>query len=216
VQSVHSDICIENAVYTPEGVNCNMRVREMMYKDLHVSLAGLHQAENAATAILAAQTLTSYGVRCTVDGIYMGVRRVKWPGRAQILQQHPWVLVDGAMHGESARRICELVHHYSAKRVHAIVSVPKPKDLDGVCAEVAKIADSIVLTEVSVPAIVWYENAPSIASQYHSHVQFIPFATDAFAAVMSQAQPDEGILLLGTPAFVGSALYFWNVDTCSI
>jgi dihydrofolate synthase / folylpolyglutamate synthase len=216
VQSVRSDILIGNVEYTPSGVNCDIRVGEMVYEDLHVSLAGLHQARNAATAILAAQTLTAYGVKCTEDGIYTGVRRVRWPGRAHILQQRPWVLLDCTMHRESAQHICELVRHYPAKRVHAIVSVPKPKDLDGVCAEVAKIADRIVLTEVSVPAIIWYENALSVASQYHSNVQFIPSATEAFAAVMSWAQPDEGILLLGTPAFVGSALHFWSVDTCCI
>ena len=188
----------------------------MAYKDLHISLAGLHQAENAATAILAAQTLTSYGVKCTVDGIYTRLRRVRWPGRAQILQLHPWVLADGAMHRESAQQICELVHHYPARRIYAIVAVPKPKDLDGVCSEVAKVADSIVLTEVSASAIKWYDDATSIASRYHSNVQFIPSANDAFASIMSRVQPEEGVLLLGTPAFVGSALHFWNVDTCSI
>ena len=216
VRSVHSDILIENSAYAPDGVNCDIRIGEMTYKNLHVSLVGLHQAANAATAILAAQTLTSYGVKCNVDGIYTGVRRVRWHGRSQILQQHPWVLLDGTMHRESAQPICELVRHYPTKRIHAIIGVPKPKDLDGVCFEVAKVAERIVLTEVSVPTIIWYGDAFSIASQYHSNVQFIPSAIEAFASVMSQAQPDEGILLLGTPAFVGSALQFWNVNTCNI
>ena len=84
------------------------------------------------------------------------------------------------------------------------------------CFEVAKVAERIVLTEVSVPTIIWYGDAFSIASQYHLNVQFIPSAIEAFASVMSQVQPDEGILLLGTPAFVGSALQFWNVNTCNI
>jgi dihydrofolate synthase/folylpolyglutamate synthase len=216
VLSVHADIIIENAKHGPNEVICDIRSGDMTYKNLHVSLAGLHQAENAATAILAAQMLATYGVRCTVDGIYTGLRRVRWPGRAQILQQHPWVLVDGAINRESAQQICDLVHHYPAKRIHAIVGVPKPKDLDGVCSEVAKIADRIVLTEVSVPNLTWYDDASSVASRYTSNVHFIPSATEAFAAVMSQVQSDEGILLLGTQSFVGSALQFWNVDTCKI
>ncbi len=216
VRAVHADILIENSTYAPDGVVCDIRIGEVMYKNLHVSLVGLHQAENAATAILAAQTLTSYGVKCTVDGIYTGVRQVKWPGRAQILQQHPWVLVDGAINRESTQHICDLVRHYPAKHIHAIIGVPKPKDLDGVCSEVAKVADRIVLTEVSVPNLTWYDDASSVALQYSSNVQFIPSATDAFASVIRQVQPDEGILLLGTQSFVGSALQFWNVDTCNI
>jgi dihydrofolate synthase/folylpolyglutamate synthase len=216
VRSVHSDILIENSAYAPDGVNCDMRIGEMTYKDLHISLAGLHQAENAATAILAAQTLASCGVKCTVDGIYTGVRQVRWPGRAQILQQYPWVLVDGAVNRESAQHICELVRRYPAKRIHAIIGVPEPKDLDGVCSEVAKIAHRIVLTEVAVPNLTWYDDASGVASRYSSNVQFIPSATEAFTSVIHQVRPDEGILLLGTQSFVGSALRFWDVDTCSI
>jgi dihydrofolate synthase/folylpolyglutamate synthase len=126
------------------------------------------------------------------------------------------VLVDGAINRESTQHICDLVRHYPAKRIYAIVGVPKPKDLEGVCSEVAKVADKIVLTEVSVPNLTWYDDASRVASQYSSNVQFIPSATDAFASVMRQVQPDEGILLLGTQSFVGSALQFWDVDTCNI
>jgi dihydrofolate synthase/folylpolyglutamate synthase len=214
--SVHSAIFIEHSAYTPDGVICDIRVGATSYKNLQVSLAGLYQAENAATAILAAQTLTSYGIKCTADGISNGVRRVRWPGRAQIVRQQPWILVDCTMHREAAQHICELVRSSPAKRIHALVGVPKPKDLDGVCYEIAKVAERIVLTEVSSSTITWYDNAVSIASQYHSNVEFIPSATEALVAVMSQVQPDEGILVLGTPALVGSALHFWQVDTCSI
>jgi dihydrofolate synthase/folylpolyglutamate synthase len=189
---------------------------EMVYPKLHVPLVGLHQAENAATAILAAQTLADYGVKCTIDGIYSGVSRVRWPGRAQILQRKPWVLIDGAVTRESTQQICDLACHYPAKRITAVIGVPRPKDLDGVCAEAAKVAERIVLTELPLPTLAWYNNALQIASRYSSDVQFITPVEDAFTTVMAQTQADEGVLLLGTQSFVGSALDFWNVDTCVI
>ena len=216
VRSVHSDIFIDKLRYDPHGVLCDIRIGEIVYTNLQVSLAGLHQAENAATAILTALTLAPYGVKCTVEGVYTGARRVQWFGRAQMLQRQPWVLADGAINRESAKQICNLVSHYPAKRITAVVSVPRPKDLDGLCAEVAKIADRIVLTEVPVPTLTWYEDAPHIASQYSHDVQYIPLAEDAFDTVLKQAQPDEGILLLGTQSFLGSVLDFWDVDTCNI
>ena len=217
VRSVRSDIFVERAMYDPNGTICDIRSEGGVYKSLHVSLAGRHQAENAATAILAAQTLTTYGVKCTVDGIYAGVHQVRWPGRAQLLQQQPWVFVDCATNRVGALQVCDLiVRHFSSKRIYAIIGVPKPKDLDGVCSEVARIADRIVLTEVSSPTFTWYGDAVGIASQYHADVQFISSEAEAFGSVLSQAQPDDGILLLGTQIFVGSALEFWDVDTCSI
>lgn len=216
IQSVYSDIFIDELRSDPQGVLCNIRIGEIVYPNLQISLAGVHQAENAATAILAAHTLATYGVKCTTEGIYAGTRRVQWPGRAQILQLKPWVLVDAAINRESAKQICDLVRHYPAKRITSVVSVPRPKDLDGLCAEVAQVADCIVLTEVSIPTLTWYADAPRIASQYSSDVQYIPLAEHAFDTVMRQAQPDEGILLLGTQSFVGSVLHFWNVDTCNV
>ena len=217
VHSVYKDVLVENLRYHPHGVVCDIQIGEISYPDLHVSLAGLHQAENAATAILAAHTLAaSIGVKCTSEGVYTGARRVRWPGRAQVLQHHPWVLVDGAINRESAKQICDLVRSYSARRVTAVVAVPKPKDLDGLCAEVAQVADKIVLTEVAVPTLIWYEDALRIASRYSSNVQFIAPAENAFASILHQVQPDEGIVLLGTQSFVGSVLHYWDVDTCTI
>jgi folylpolyglutamate synthase/dihydropteroate synthase len=94
-----------------------------------------------------------------------------------------------------------------------VVSVPKPKDLAGVCDEVAKVADRIILTEFPTPTLTWYEDAPHIASMYSSDVQLITPTENAFTAIMNEVQPDEGIILLGTQSFVGSALNFWHVDT---
>ena len=216
IVSVGVDAHIENAQYDPDGVICAIRVGEATYGDLHIALAGRHQAENTATAILAAKALEPYGTKCTTSGVYEGVKRVRWPGRAQVLQKGPWVLVDGAINRESTRQICELVRHYPAKRITAVVSVPKPKDLAGVCAEVASVADRIVLTELPVPTLTWYEDAARIASRYSANVQFIMPVEDAFTSVMNKAQADEGVLLLGTQSFVGRALDFWRVDTCTL
>lgn len=214
VLAANTDSFIEKTKFGPDGVICDIRVGETLYKNLHISLAGLHQADNAAVAILAARNLEQYGIKCTTIGVYAGVDRVRWPGRAQVLQKGPWVLVDGAINRESAQQICNLVRHYPAKRITAVVSVPKPKDLEGVCSEISKVADRIVLTEIPIPTLTWYEDAPRIASIYSSDVQFITPVENAFTTVMNEAQSDEGVILLGTQSYVGSALNFWNVDTC--
>ncbi|GCE13529.1 bifunctional folylpolyglutamate synthase/dihydrofolate synthase [Tengunoibacter tsumagoiensis] len=216
ILAVNKDIWVEEAQSNPDGVVCTIRSDERSYRDLHIPLAGLHQAENAATALLAAKTLQQAGANYTEEGVYEGLSRVRWPGRAQVLQQSPWVLVDGAINRESAQQICELVRHYPAKRITAVISVPKPKDLAGVCEEIARIADRIILTELPVPTLTWYEDAVHIASLSSPDVHSIIPAENAFRFVMDEVQADEGILLLGTQSFVGSALDFWNIDTCTL
>jgi hypothetical protein len=47
-------------------------------------------------------------------------------------------------------------------------------------------------------------------------VRAIDSAEAAFQYALSQAEPNEGILLLGTQSFLGTALTFWDVDTCRV
>ncbi len=200
----------------PAGVDCTIQFGADQYSNLHLSLAGQHQIENAATAILALHMLKDYGVNGDEKAIFEGLGRVHWPGRAQMLQQRPWVLLDGAINGESARHIRQIVQNYPARRVTAIVCVPSPKDLDGLCAQIAPIADRLILTEIPLPTLTWYDDAVSIASRYSANVQMLTPVEKAFAAAMEQAESDEGILLLGTQSFLSSALSFWDSETCSL
>jgi dihydrofolate synthase/folylpolyglutamate synthase len=216
ILSVSSEARIEHIRHDPEGVKCNIQLHEYNYRNLHISLSGRHQTENAAAAILAARLLAQHGTKCTDEGIFLGLQRVRWPGRAQMLQQHPWVLLDGAINRESAANICDIIQDYPAKRITAVICIPKPKDLDGLCAQIAPVVDKIIITEVSTPTLRWYEDAASIVSRHSSHVEVISNAEEAFKYAMNEAKPDEGLLLLGTQTFVGAALHFWNVDTSAI
>jgi dihydrofolate synthase/folylpolyglutamate synthase len=216
ILSVVSEIHIDNITHDPEGVNCDIQFHEHVYRHLRISLLGKHQTENAAAAILAAHMLTQRGVKCTDEGVFLGLRRVRWPGRAQILQQRPWVLLDGAINRESAANICDIIQNYPAKRITAIVCVPKPKDLDGLCAQIALMVDKIIVTKVPAPNLNWYEDAASIASCHSPNVEENNNIEEAFKYILNEAKPDEGILLLGTQSFLGAALRFWNINTCTI
>lgn len=216
VLTVSAETQIDHFTHDPHGVNCTIRVQDHLYRDVRISLPGPHQAENAATAILAARQLAQRGAQWTDEGISVGLRRVRWPGRAQMLQQDPWVLLDGAINREAAAHICEMIQQYPARRITAVVCVPRPKDLDGVCAQIAPVVDKMILTEVPTPTLSWYEDALSIASRYSSNVEAIVNTEEAFRYAMKNARADEGVLLLGTQSFVGAALHFWDVDTCTL
>lgn len=207
---------VEHERHDAAGVVCDMRIANRYYPDLRVALAGEHQTENAALAIQAAHLLETWAVSCSRTGIYAGMSRVRWPGRAQILQRHPWVFLDAAINDVSARSACHIAQHYGARRVIAVVGVPQPKDLDGLCREVGAFADKIITTEVVTPTLTWYDNAAEVAARYCRDVQHVAPADRAFKQALAEAGPDDGILLLGTISFVGSAVQHWNADTCAL
>src|SRR6266699_2962234 len=112
VKEAGKDILIKKQRHQDLGVVCDLQLTNIVYSNLYINLGGLHQTENAATAILAAQALSTYEVKCTREGIYAGFKNVHWPGRAQFLQQNPWVFLDGAINRESAKYACDVVSQY--------------------------------------------------------------------------------------------------------
>ncbi|MDD7177473.1 MAG: 5-formyltetrahydrofolate cyclo-ligase [Lachnospiraceae bacterium] len=80
---------------------------EGSYRGVHyeIGMPGSYQRKNAAAAIEAAMLLAENGYpQITGQVITAGIRDARWPGRMELLREHPWVLLDGAhnVHGVTA------------------------------------------------------------------------------------------------------------------
>src|SRR6185369_536247 len=64
--------------------------------ELKLSLKGRFQAENASSAIAAARLLGAAGLQVTEDAIRKGVAAAVWPGRLELFEGPPRILLDGA------------------------------------------------------------------------------------------------------------------------
>ena len=70
------------------GQTCSFRLARAGYQ-IWLPLLGSVQVENAATVIVAAETLRDRGVAIAYKAIERGLAAVRWPGRLQIIQQRP-------------------------------------------------------------------------------------------------------------------------------
>src|SRR5690606_17616088 len=59
-------------------------------------LIGPHQGLNGATAITAAAVLAAGGWKVDGSALVRGLKQVRWPGRIEVVQRNPLVLLDGA------------------------------------------------------------------------------------------------------------------------
>ena len=71
----------------------------------HIPLLGFHQVENAATAYAALKTAEKFGLILSQEAYEKGFAGVEWPGRMEILHQHPLVVIDSAHNRYSALRL---------------------------------------------------------------------------------------------------------------
>jgi len=115
-----------------------------------IPLLGDFQLENAATAIAALEILASASFAISAADITRGLARVKWPGRFQILQQHPTVLVDGAHNVASMKMLVNNIKAYFAhKRIFLVFGTSCDKDIPGIINELVPLSPQVIVTQAS-------------------------------------------------------------------
>ncbi len=111
-------------------------------------LAGRHQLDNAATAIVACEELAARcGMEITAAHVREGLAAVVWPGRIEVIKRKPLVIVDGAHNGDSARRLADaLKEHFALSRATFVVGTLADKDIEAMAAAVAPMTDAVFVT----------------------------------------------------------------------
>jgi dihydrofolate synthase/folylpolyglutamate synthase len=72
---------------------------------------------------------------------------VDWPGRLQVLNRRPLLVVDGAHNGESAAKLRQSLREYfTFNRAILIIGVSADKDLPGMAAELGPVFDEVIAT----------------------------------------------------------------------
>lgn len=72
---------------------------------IHLPLQGTYQAQNAAVARAAVQTLASNGWQIPEQAVVQGFETVQWPGRMEIVCKSPMLVLDGAHNLDGAQSL---------------------------------------------------------------------------------------------------------------
>jgi dihydrofolate synthase / folylpolyglutamate synthase len=184
-----------------------------------LSLLGRHQQENATTALAAVARLTSMGLDIPPDARYAGLEKTEWPGRLEILHQHPWVIVDGAHNGDSMQKlraaIAELFPH---KNLILILGASMDKDMDAMFDTILPAARHILLTQSHHPrAALAASLAERIAARAASRdnqdkegtVTHIVSIEQALDAALQLAEQDDLICITGSLFVVADLRAAW-------
>ncbi|HYZ11604.1 MAG TPA: folylpolyglutamate synthase/dihydrofolate synthase family protein [Actinomycetota bacterium] len=106
------------------------------YRDLVLPLHGPHQALNAVTAIVAAEAFL--GAPLAEDVLEQALAGATSPGRLEIIDRHPLVVLDGAHNRDAARALAEaLPEAFVWRRLHLVIGVLETKDVAGILASLA-------------------------------------------------------------------------------
>ena len=171
-------------------------------------LKGEHQYRNASIAILAVQ-LSAKKLPVTDESIRVGLKNTQLLGRFQLINDKIPVLLDVGHNPEAVKTLLEyLVMTFPGKRIHAVFSMMKDKDI----ATVLEIMNPVVSDWFFAPL-----KNPRAATEVmmreffsRSSVKQVSFGytgfAEAFNAAKNQAQKDDMLLVFGSFFLISDCL----------
>ena len=114
------------------------------YKNLEMAMLGVHQYENAAAAILAAEIfLKDRGISDEKAEYYIreGIKKTRWEGRMEILSREPFFMVDGAHNGNGVAALAESLRtFFPGEKFHFVMGVMADKNYEEMIEELLPLA----------------------------------------------------------------------------
>ena len=162
-------------------------------------LLGLHQIENAATAVATIDTLRAQGIAISSAALHAGLATVRWPGRMETLARAPWLLVDGAHNDEAMERVLESLREYfTFERLIVVFGTLRDKAVARMARRVQEAAAAVVLTAPQHPRALDATALATAFAGWSGEVAVEPDVAQAVEAARAQAGPADLICVLGS------------------
>ncbi len=183
-------------------------------------MPGRFQAANAATAVAAARALRAQGFAIPDEAIAAGVAAARIPGRAEIVQQAPLVLLDGAHNPQKvaalARDLTTLLPVGEEGRRIALLGMLDAKSHAEAIASLLPVVDLLVLTSphAQVKAGFPADRLADIARQqgFEGPVVVEPDPKRALTAALELAGPADALVVTGSLYLIGNLRGHWQPD----
>jgi dihydrofolate synthase / folylpolyglutamate synthase len=180
---------------------------EREYDDLHLPLAGEHQAINAALAVKTEEILTGKypGMTCRVRE---GLEAVRWPGRIEVVKENPLIIIDGAHNPDAAAALSmhlEKMLSRGFRRVILIVGIMGDKDIDGILRRLLPVATVVISTSASYSRAASAEILSARAASLGYTSVLSTGVADAIRKAAALYAPGDVIVVTGSFYTIGEA-----------
>lgn len=98
--------------------------------EMTLQMRGEHQKKNASIACMALVELENFGYSINFDKVKEAMKNTQVPGRFEVIQQTPKVILDGAHNPAGIQSFVDTVHsNFAGKEKHLLFAAFKDKDL---------------------------------------------------------------------------------------
>jgi len=192
---------VEERLLAVGGQAFRLRGLHATYEDLYLPLFGDYAVHNAAAGVVAVEALT--GQPLHDETLREGLAAVQSPGRLEIVALQPSVVLDGAHNPAGAAALAEAMREsFRWERLHLVLAVSANKDLAGICAPLAPLADeAYVARNESVRSA----DPVDVADALGRPAARFGAVAEALAAARAAAAPRDIVLVTGSLFTVADA-----------
>jgi dihydrofolate synthase/folylpolyglutamate synthase len=178
---------------------------------LTIPLLGTHQATNAATAYAALQIFDKYGLRVDEGAIKLGFTKAFWPGRFEIIQHSPPVILDCAHNRDSAEKLhLTIDEYYPGRQVILVFGASEDKDIQGMFAELLPSVKEMIAVKSYHPRAIEPDKLVGLAEPYGKPVICIEDVPGAVEKALELADDNTLVLVTGSIFVVSEARKYWE------
>jgi dihydrofolate synthase/folylpolyglutamate synthase len=177
-----------------------------VFEQLILGLPGEEQSSNAGLAVAAARLISARFERISERAIRRGLETVRWPGRLELIDGRPPVLLDVAHTPASAHQLRRYLDRFFAERPKTlVVGMLRDKKVDDVARELCDAFASVVVAPVKWFRSMDVEALQSAFQSSHDSVETAPTICSAVEHARQITPPSGLIVVAGSLFAVGEA-----------
>ena len=177
------------------------------YEHLPVPLMGEHQAINCGLALAIIDRLKTRGIAINDQKIIEGLTRTHIPGRMEVINATPRIVVDGAHNAASIDAAMRAIgQHVPYDSLIVIFGCCSDKDVSGMLEKISNGADKVIFTRVdNIRSSDPEELASRYTELYGKMAQVTPTLREALAIANRAVTKEDLICIIGSFYLVGEA-----------
>lgn len=190
------DFWAKDIQFTNAGMKFNVVIGDTTYRDIIVPLLGEHQAKNCAIALALAKDVLQ---DLNIIDVKNSLLKLDWPGRMEVLNQNPFIMLDACINRESCENIKKVIRHLNLGKSTIIIGIPDDKDFLGVAMAMRDFSNYTILTKSQNPHYKFSEIQKEIVEKQGFGVDWVPNINEALKIAIQRNEP---IIILGTTSVI--------------
>lgn len=199
---------------TQDGTRLTVNGVYQTYPDLRIAMTGEFQYLNAALAVAGVDLLAGQGkLRISEEQVRQGVQ-VQFPGRIEVVQDKPLVILDGAHNLHKATALTQsLQQSYPGKKWTVVLGTLSIKDFSGIIEVLAPITERWIATQPKVMGkpSTSPEALVEVIQRVTPDVEILKAedVKEAIALALELAGEEDLVLVTGSLYMLGDARSVW-------